>query len=239
MTKPTKTVSKDNKRKVAFFDVDGTIFRSSLLIELVDELIREDIFIKTARNGYRAEKLAWLNRQGPYEDYIRAVINTFIKNIKNVSYKVFMEVCEDLVDKKKDQVYIYTRDLIQDLKKKDYFIVAVSQSPKGALDKFCANLGFDKVYGRYYELGPEDQFTGKVTDEHLIENKANIVKRVIEKENLSLKGSYAVGDTEGDIPMLELVENPICFNPNAKLYKYAKINKWPVVVERKDVIYKI
>jgi hypothetical protein len=44
---------------------------------------------------------------------------------------------------------------------------------------------------------------------------------------------------EGDIPMLELVENPICFNPNAQLYRIAKLNKWKIIVERKDVIYEI
>ena len=76
-------------------------------------------------------------------------------------------------------------------------------------------------------------------DLHLIANKANIVRRVVAKEKLSLKGSIGVGDTEGDVPMLELVETAICFNPNAKLYRFAKLNKWKVVVERKDVVYEI
>jgi phosphoserine phosphatase len=48
-----------------------------------------------------------------------------------------------------------------------------------------------------------------------------------------------VGDTEGDIPLLESVSRPICFNPNQNLYSYAKRMNWEVVVERKDVIYTI
>jgi phosphoserine phosphatase len=48
-----------------------------------------------------------------------------------------------------------------------------------------------------------------------------------------------VGDTESDISFLELVEKPICFNPNKRLYTYAKRNDWKVVVERKDVIYEL
>lgn len=78
-----------------------------------------------------------------------------------------------------------------------------------------------------------------MTDLHLIANKANIVRRAVEKENLTLRGSIGVGDTEGDIPFLEMVEKPICFNPNEKLYRYARLMKWTVVIERKDVIYKI
>jgi phosphoserine phosphatase len=76
-----------------------------------------------------------------------------------------------------------------------------------------------------------------VIDEHLISNKANIVARVIEDPNLTRSDSIGVGDTEGDISLLEAVEKPICFNPNKKLLDHAKRMGWPVVVERKDVIY--
>ena len=57
------------------------------------------------------------------------------------------------------------------------------------------------------------------------------------KHGFSLKGSVGVGDSESDVPFLELVAKPICFNPSSKLYRHAKRNTWNVVVERKDVIY--
>lgn len=226
-------------KKVAIFDVDGTIFRSSLLIELVEELIEAKIFPAGCQRGYKKELERWLNREGSYEDYIDAVVKIFMKNIKGVYYGDFVEVGKAVIQRKQKRVYRFTRDLITQLKKKGYFLLAVSQSPKVVLDNFCDKLGFDKVYGRFYELGPGDKFTGRVVDEHLISNKANIVKRALEKEGLTLKESIAVGDTEDDIPMLETVEKPICFNPNQKLLRYAKLNNWRVVVERKDVIYEI
>ena len=76
-------------------------------------------------------------------------------------------------------------------------------------------------------------------DEELIVSKAAIVLRAIEKECLTLSGSVGVGDTEGDISFLELVERAICFNPNLKLYNHARNMKWKTVVERKDVIYEL
>src|SRR3989344_1996099 len=172
-------------RNVAIFDIDGTIFRSSLLIELVEVLIEEKIFPVSVRADYAREKVRWLDR---------------------------------------NRTYRMTTDLIAELKRKKYFILAISQSPKGILDLFCKELGFDKVYGRFYELGPTDCFTGRVEDEHLIENKAAILRRAVEKEGLTLEASVGVEDTESDIPFLELVENPICFNPNMKLYRHAKRN---------------
>lgn len=227
------------RRKMAVFDIDGTVFRSSLLVELVDELIKEGVFTHDAKQGFEVEYNGWLNRECSYERYIGAVIETFMQEIKGVHYGTFASVGDTVIDKHQYHTYRYTRDLIIDLKRNGFFLVAISQSPKTVLDKFCKNLGFDKVYGRIYEIGPTDCFTGKVIDEHLIANKANIVKRVVEKENLSFEGSIGVGDTDGDITMLEIVERPICFNPNMPLYRHAKLNDWPIVVERKDVIYEL
>jgi HAD superfamily hydrolase (TIGR01490 family) len=228
------------KKKVAFFDIDGTIFRSSLLIELVEAMIKEEVFPSDVRDVYLASYNAWRNREGTYESYIADVINAFLSHIKGVPYGRFADVGRRVVSRHNKHVYTYTRDLLKDLRTQNYMLVAISQSPKTVLDVFCAEYGFDKVYGRIYEIGPQDRFTGEVIDEHLIENKANIVKRVIEKDTtITLKDSVAVGDTDGDIPLLEMVERPICFNPNRSLYTHAQRMNWEVVIERKDVIYNI
>jgi HAD superfamily hydrolase (TIGR01490 family) len=224
-------------KKVAVFDVDGTIFRSSLLIELVETLIERGVFPEETRAVYKRAHEKWTNRQGEYQTYINAVVGAFMKHIKGVEYSDFEEAVKMVMSANKDKVYRYTRDLIKDLKKKGYYLLAISHSPKGAVEPFCKRLGFNKVYGIFYELGPTDRFTGKMMEEHLILNKSAILKRALQKENLTLKGSIAVGDTESDLPLFEMVETPICFNPNMLLYKVALRNKWKVVVERKDVIY--
>lgn len=225
-------------RPVAFFDIDGTVFRSSLLIELVEQLIAEEVFPPEAALLYESQLQDWRSREGKYQEYIEAVIATFLKHIKGVHYSVFAEIGQHVVAEQSKYVYRYTRDLISELKAEGYYTIAISQSPKTILDEFCQQYGFDKVYGRFYEIGPQDCFTGKIIDEHLIKNKASIVKRIFDRNpELSPEQSVAVGDTEGDISLLESVQKPICFNPNTALYAYAKRMTWPVVVERKDVIY--
>ncbi len=225
-------------KPVAFFDIDGTVFRSSLLIELVEQLIVEEVFPPEAALGYESQLQEWRSREGKYQDYIEAVVQTFLKHIKGVHYGAFADIGRHVVAEQSKYVYRYTRDLIKELKQDGYYLVAISQSPKTILDEFCQEYGFDKVYGRFYEIGPQDQFTGQIIDEHLIRDKANIVKRFFDRNpELSQERSVAVGDTEGDIPLLESVQSPICFNPNKLLYSYAKRSGWKVVVERKDVIY--
>lgn len=234
-----KNTSDVKQRKVAVFDVDGTIFRSSLLIQLVERLIQDGLFPASVRKGYAREYTQWLDREGGYQDYIEAVVWAFKNHLKGVPYAAFAKASEEVVNEQWKHVYRYTRDLITDLKKRDFFLLAVSHSPKTVLDKFCPRLGFDKVYGTLYETGPQEQFTGEAMDSHLIMNKANILKRAVEKEGLTLRHSVGVGDTEADISFLEMVARPICFNPNASLYSHAKRMKWKVVVERKDVVYEL
>ncbi len=225
------------RKKVAVFDIDGTIFRSSLLIELVEALIQEKIFPTRARTSYLRAHEAWVNRVGSYEDYIWAVIRTFEKHIKGVPEKKFLPVVRHANAFHKNRVYRYTRDLVKTLKKKGYFLLAISHSPKYIVEGFAKQLGFDKVYGRYLELDARGNFTGETLHREVIEDKAIVLERALEKEYLTLKGSWGVGDTESDVTFLKMVEHPVCFNPNAGLYKAAKRYKWSVVVERKDVTY--
>lgn len=227
------------KRPVAFFDIDGTVFRSSLLIELVEKMVDHGVFPKEARESYLEEQRAWGDREGTYEDYIDAVVESFRRHIKGVFYGDLADIGREVVSLHSKRVYRYTRDLIRDLKNDGYYLVAISQSPKTILDDFCRQYGFDKVYGRIYEIGSQDRFTGVVEGEHLISNKANIVNRVFSEADFTEADSIGVGDTEGDIPLLEAVNEPICFNPNQPLYTHAKRRGWKVVVERKDVIYEL
>jgi HAD superfamily hydrolase (TIGR01490 family) len=224
-------------KKVAIFDIDGTIFRSSLLIEITEELVREGLFPEKTRNIYSKAYENWANRKDSYEKYIGAVIKAFEENIKGVSHDDFVRISKKVISLQQSRVYRYTRELVKDLKKKNYYLLAISNSPKEIAEEFCSKLGFDKVYGRIYEVGDNGKFTGKVLYTDLISDKEKILRRAIEKEDLSLPDSVGVGDSETDIAFLKIVSNPICFNPNDKLYQHAKNAGWKIAVERKDVIY--
>jgi len=224
-------------KKVAIFDIDGTVFRSSLLIELTNALIQEGIFHLKVGKLYARAYENWLSRKGLYEEYIKAVIKAFRQNIRGVRYNEFSKIAKKVVTFHRNRIYRYPRDIVKNLKKKNYYLLAISHSPQKVVKEFCKEMGFDKIYGQIYETDRQKRFTGRVLHIELISDKAEILKRAIEKEKLTLKGSVGVGDTESDIAFLKMVEKPICFNPNQKLYQYAKRAGWKIVVERKDVIY--
>ncbi|MDO8515954.1 MAG: HAD-IB family phosphatase [bacterium] len=227
------------QKRVAIFDIDGTIFRSSLLVELVDAFVQEGVFKPDVAKAYDKAHKQWLDRKGDYQAYLFGVINAYEKNLKGVAYKDFERVAHKVAAFQKNRVYRFTSDLVKELKKKDYYVLAISNSPLGIVSEFCKNWGFDKVYGRVYEINERRKFTGKTLFLELIKDKAKVLERAVAIEGLTLKGSVGVGDTESDIPLLKVVDRPICFNPNEKLYRYATRAGWEIVVERKDVIYKL
>jgi phosphoserine phosphatase len=50
------------------------------------------------------------------------------------------------------------------------------------------------------------------------------------KENkLSIKDAYYYGDSVDDLPVLEVVGNPVCVYPKAKLRNIARRNGWRII----------
>jgi HAD superfamily hydrolase (TIGR01490 family) len=226
------------KTKLAIFDIDGTIFRSSLVIELSHALVDAKVFPKIARQEISKEYLAWLDRKGSYEAYIDKVVKIYVKHIAGKSFAKVDRVARQVIAFQKDRVYRYTRDLIKKLKSENYFLVAISGSPSYIVEKYAKAVGFNLFFGTELEV-MNGIFTGKTKNLESAYNKAKIVKDLASHYHADLKRSIAVGDTESDIEMLKLVGKPIAFNPNLGLAKFAKKSKWTVVAERKDVIYEI
>ena len=56
-------------KKLAIFDIDGTIFRKNLHFELIDELSWRGIFSKDARKTLVQIYANWLEHRGTYEEY--------------------------------------------------------------------------------------------------------------------------------------------------------------------------
>lgn len=227
-----------NKRRLAVFDIDGTIFRSSLVIEMFQELVKQELFPKKAAKEVEESYLAWLNRQGQYDVYIWKIVELYLKYIKNCSEDDVSKITRSVVDEQINKVYRFTRDLIHDLKKKNFFLVAISASPDHIVAEFARALNFDLWFGSPFEI-KNGKYTGRAESIHL--SKKEIVDKLIKErqKHLTIQGSIAVGDTESDIPLLHAVKNPIAFNPNYELAKYAQKKGWRIVTERKDVVYDV
>jgi HAD superfamily hydrolase (TIGR01490 family) len=225
-------------KKFAALDIDGTLIRWQLYHSVVDKLhklgkIHEDDFAKVFQS-----RLGWKKRQAgaTFADYEKTVVGVYEKTLQKIDHKTFMHAAGAAFNEHSDQVYTYTRGLVGELKDKGYKLLAISGSQIEIVEMIAKHWGFDDWVGTVYEV-KAGKFTGKV---HVAsKDKRKVLSGLIAKHGLSLRGSVAVGDSENDIPMLEMVERPIAFNPTKGLARHAKQHGWPIVVERKSVIYKL
>jgi HAD superfamily hydrolase (TIGR01490 family) len=225
-------------RKFAVFDFDGTLIRWQLFMAIFYELAMEELIDDKDYQKVHDLFDAWKSRSSEkaYEDYAQKSIEIFDKHVSRLNIAVFDKAVEKVFNKYKDQVYTYTRDLIKELKRKDYYLIAISGSQHQIVEKISRYYGFDEWTGtKYTKVG--GKFGGY--EEFPAGEKDKALQRIIDSNNLSSEGSIAVGDTDSDIPMLEMVKNPIAFNPSEELLAHAKKKHWKIVIERKSVVYKL
>lgn len=225
-------------KKFAVFDIDGTLIRWQLYHAVVDRLAKKGMLGKNAHQELHDARMAWKRREHPeaFQQYERLMIKVYEKALPSLTAKQFDDAVEEVAQEYKTQIYTYTRDLAKQLKNKGYVLVAISGSHTELVRHVARQYGFDLWIGSNYQR-KDGRFTGEKVIASL--DKANVLEKLIRGHGLEKIGSYAVGDSKSDAPMLEIVDNPIAFNPDQNLLKIAKAKKWPIVIERKNVIYKM
>lgn len=221
-------------RPIAVWDIDGTIFRSSLTIELFRRLVADKIFSPSVLDRVRRSEQKWLNRQGHYDDYIWDVVRTYQRAIIGKPRLAILQASREVIKEQKFRTYRYTRDLLNKIHGK-YLTIGISGSPLEVVSEYNKFLKFDKIYGSEFGVDEKGRYSGQVLHEPP-RYKKELIVRYAQSHKLSFEKSIGVGDTESDIGFLELVDKPIAFNPNQRLALHAKKRNWTVVIERKDLI---
>jgi len=226
------------QRPFAVFDIDGTLIRWQLYHAVADALARKGHIDAETHQKIKVARMIWKKRthSEAFSTYQTELVGAYEKLLLNLSVKDYNEAVQAVFDEYKDQVYIYTRGLIEDLKKKNYLLFAISGSQIEIVSKIAKHYGFDDWVGTVY-AHEKDKFTGAVTI-HL-GGKHVVLEELVTKHHASMAGSIAVGDGASDISMLEMVETPIAFNPEIKLFDHAKHKGWKIVIERKNVVYQL
>lgn len=225
------------REPLAIFDVDGTLFRRGLLPALTRRLVDEGVFPERVREELSEDYYAWVDRRGSYEVYDELVVRLFLRELKGVPVAVLQRCARAEVEAHGRRLHIYTRDLALRLEQAGYYLMAISGSPQEILEIFLNPLGFDRAWGTV--LGQEE---GRYTGEQLrnpFRDKRSVLEEFLDETGVSLDGSVGVGDTLSDVGFLESVHSPVVFNPNRSLFEMARQRSWPIVVERKDVIYNL
>ena len=224
-------------KRLAIFDLDGTLFRWQLFHELVFELNRRHAFDIETAHALDTALLDWQAKRRPWNEYEMTIVRALRHNLPSISPSLFDEAAAAVVTTSGHKIYNYTKRLAESLKREGYFLLAVTGSHQEIAEPFATAYGFDDCIGVLLER-KGGKFTGQTTRE-VYSQKAALINDYAATHRLTLEGSVAIGDSAGDIPMLELAERAIAFNPSEELLEAAMEHDWEVVVERKNIAYQL
>ncbi|MDD4532466.1 MAG: HAD-IB family hydrolase [Bacilli bacterium] len=233
------------KNIAAFFDIDGTIYREGLITDLfkkliTHELVDESQYVERVKPAF----LKWNKRQGHYDDYLDKMIEIYYESLVGLKHDHIDLIAKKVVEQKGDRVYRFTRDQILLHQKNGTKVIAISGSPVELVKEMANKYNFDDYRGTVYLTDSEGRYTGKNIPMWDSQSKRKAIFEFVKKYDLDLDKCFAYGDTTGDLMMLSLVGHPYAINPTRSLLEKVKElpdlrKKIKVIVERKDMIYRI
>ena len=213
-------------KTVAFFDVDGTLLKSTIVHYYIWMRFKETPFLL---------KHLWLIGFLPKIVYYLVLDRVsrprfnqvFYRNYRGMRVTEIKRLSTDMFETYlRPKIFPAAISQIQEHKEQGTPVVFVTGSLDFIVQPIADYLAIDSV------LAPQlheqnGQFTGELTTVPLIaEEKAKAVQAYAEQHGISLEESYAYGDSQSDLPMLECVGNPVVVNPGKKLREKALASGW-------------
>ena len=213
-------------KTAAFFDVDGTLLKSTI--------VHYYIWMRSAQIPFLLKHL-WLIGFLPKIVYYLILDRVSRTRFNQVFYRNYrgMNVADiKELSTRMFEAYLRPKILseavsqVQEHKEQGTTVVLVTGSLDFIVQPIADYLTVDSVLAP--QLCEEDgQFTGELKTDPLIgEEKAKAIRTYSEQHEISLEESYAYGDSQSDLPMLECVGNPVVVNPGKALRKKALASGW-------------
>ncbi|MFC1629943.1 HAD family hydrolase [Patescibacteria group bacterium] len=222
------------QKKIALFDIDKTIYNGYTLFllsehQLKEKTIKQDCFDKICED-FEMYKRGVIN----YETTITNLLIHWAKGLKGISYVTVSKQAKHFLEGKGNRFYPFLKPVIE-LLQETHQIYLVTGEPK-----FIGQIISD-LYQITGFIASEFEtkngiFTGEVkTFLAKREEKKESIKQLLEEHKT--EHSFALGDSEGDIEMLNSVENAICISPTEGLRKIAKEKGW--IITKPDEVENI
>ncbi|MCK9427006.1 MAG: haloacid dehalogenase-like hydrolase [Ignavibacteriaceae bacterium] len=209
--------------KIAFFDIDGTIFKGNIIEPLLDLQVEDNLLEKSFAD--EIHNLHVLLHKGEITRDVasKKIVETWAMGLKGKSYQNIFKHTEDFIKNNLQNFYSFTKPLLK-LIKKTHNIILTSNEPQFVCEVILNLFGLTNVASTIFEV-KSGVFTGKVIQfNSTLEDKKNSAKKFINQYNF--KQSFAFGDSITDVGILDVVENSICVNPSKELQEYAEKKGW-------------
>lgn len=188
------------KYKLIVFDIDGTITRHISSWRYIHEKLGLwDVLAKKYQDQFLAGKIS-------YRRFCELDAAHWKGMNANRLHRVFRKVRYSKNAKK----------AIRRLKKEGFKLVAISTGLQFITDRIKEEMKFDHVVGNRLNVR-KGRLTGGVTINISHGAKGRTVRAILGRFGVKPAEMIAVGDSEGDIPMIRLAGYSIAFNSSSEL----------------------
>ncbi len=172
------------------------------------------------------------------------MVEVYKEATKGLNKAYIEHIAKKVVHQKGERVYTFSRKRIKWHQEQGHLVIAISGSPYELVSEMAKKYEMDDFRGTVYQLDALGRYNGDVIPMWDSESKQKAVRELCEQYDIDLSQSYAYGDTSGDFTMFENVGIAYAINPTRELLTKIREDeavkeKINVIVERKDVIYKL
>jgi HAD superfamily hydrolase (TIGR01490 family) len=171
-----------------------------------------------------------------YEDYKQGTLD--IEEFLQFSLK-------PLADNKPDQLFRWRDQFIQEIiqpillqpaidlvnkhKAKNDTLMVITATNRFITEPIVKLYGIDNLLATTPEF-INNQFTGQFEGIPCFqEGKVKLLEQWLQNSGESLENSWFYSDSHNDLPLLNLVDNPIAVNPDDELEIFANDKGWPII----------
>lgn len=218
------------ERKVALFDIDNTLYNGFFLFEAVRKQAEKKMISQSASNKIHKGLKRYRAGELDYETFAQQVLIDWAAALRGRFTDAIYSMARDFIEERKGNFFPFVWQLFSMLNEKGYDSYFVTGEPNFIAEPVKDIFGGSGYLATEFETddsGPRRLFTGNVANFLASrEQKQTEIRKLFQNHDLS--GSFAFGDSEADIEMLELVENSVCINPRPGLDIVAKNRGWIV-----------
>lgn len=221
--------------QAAFFDLDKTVIAKSSTLAFGRPLYRAGFLGKRALARLSIAQVFYLVF-GADQDQLERARDELLDLISGWHRtEVEQLVRETLAEFAEPLVYAEALFLIDEHKRQGRRVVIVSASPEEIVRPIAEYLGVDDVIATKVKSDDEGRYLPEIERYAMGQGKVDAIKEMAAQQDIDLDGSYAYSDSITDVPMLELVGNPVAVNPEKELRKLAEEQEWRTVEFQRPV----
>ncbi len=221
--------------EAAFFDLDKTIIAGSSTLAFGKSLYREGFVRRRTLVRIGIAQISYM-LFGADEDSLEKARDEMLDLVAGWhKSEIDAIVKESMADVIEPLVFAEALFLIDEHKRAGREVYVVSASPEEFVRPIAKMVGIDRVIATKIRTDGLGRFVPELEQYVMGPGKVETIKKVAERDGIDLDGSFAYTDSFTDMPMLELVGNPIAVNPDKELKEAAEANDWPILEFQRPV----